>query len=151
MADEIQIQIGMTIVKDNVRLFQNALNAFTADMNGKFGPTPGAVVATTSGTDVDLSFLTVPGWAFITNIDPIEADGGNPVDIGIWDPDTDKFYPFARLKPQQAFPMPLSPFLSMEFGEGSSTGTGTTGASVNTLRVRGLRRSVNVVIEAFEA
>lgn len=113
---------------------------FTDDLSAVGGPTPGQIVATVAGTDVDLSELASPGWCRIRNI------GDYTVHVGIYDPQTFKFYPMIQVKADQFQVIELSSELFQEYG----TGTGTTGPDTNTLRVKAETASTKVVVEAFE-
>ncbi len=112
-------------------------------MSGTKGPTPGSFDASVDGTDVSLSELTTFGLCRIINYDT-----SNFVDVGIWDPETVKFYPIVRLLAGEFFVMRLSPDLQEEF---AGTGTGTTGADTNRLRIKADTAICNVSVEAYEA
>lgn len=138
MANEAQIRTSLQITIGNTE-YRNQPTAFVADVSVGKGPTPGAFTATTAGTDTDLSELTVPGLCRIQNLDTT-----NFVEVGIWDGTT--FYPMLDLLAGESYVLRLSANLSQEF----VTGTGTVGASINTLRFKADTASVIVLVEAFE-
>jgi len=140
VANEISIRSQLTVRKGYIDYRSNPV-AFEADMAGAKGPTPGAIAASTDGVDVDLSELTTPGVARFMNIDDT-----NFVEYGIFDPETNVFYPFGKILPGETYVVRLS----SNFGEQyAGTGTGTT-AATNTLRFKANTASVNVVVEVFE-
>lgn len=141
MAREANIVTSLRINKGNIR-YQNQPTNFVADVSGSKGPTPGAITATTAGTDVDLSELTTPGLCRIQN-----TDDANYVQVGVWNPDQNEFYPVMRLLPGESFVIRLDPHVNQEYEQ---TGTGTTG-QLNTLRILAANASCVVVVEAFEA
>lgn len=143
MANEVSVNCGLVIRKNNGQ-FQAMPSAYRDDLAGDyFGPTPGAMVVTTYGTDVDLSQLTTPGWCRISNL---EDEGGNYFEYGIYDPETLAFYPFGECHPGK----PQVFLLSRNFGEQyAGTGTGTT-SPTNTFRLKANGGSVNALVEAFE-
>ena len=143
MADEIRISLGLQIIKNNLHYIAQP-TAFTADLatSAPKGPTPGAILVALAGTDLDLSELTTPGWARFWNL---EDDGGNFFEWGIWDGVT--FYPVGEVHPGEGALFKVSQNLTEEFG----TGTGTTGADINTLRLRADTAPVKALAEVFEA
>lgn len=146
MTDDATIRGSMQIRKgtDPVLLdYISRPTAFTADVTGTKGPSPGAItVATAPGTDVDLSELTTPALCRIMNL-----DDENFVEVGIWDPEISTFYPIDEILPGETYIRRLSRNLAQEYG----TGTGTTGAETNRLRLRADTAACDVLIEAFEA
>jgi len=139
MADEARITSSLFISNVGKLVYQSQPTAFTADVSTAKGPTPGVVVATTAGVNVDLSVLTVPGFCRIMNL-----DSTNFVEVGIWDGST--FYPMLDILAGHFVTVMLSASLGDEFG----TGTGTSGPGINRLRVKADTASCNVVVEAFE-
>ncbi len=115
---------------------------FTATMSGFKGPTPGSIVASEAGTDVDLSQLTAfGGWCRIKNADPT-----NYITIGIMDLDTGKFHPFHELLPGEFYEFRISRFFQSEL-----TGTGTLAFDVqDRLHIKGAVANCNVVVDAFD-
>src|SRR3990172_6365754 len=128
MADEATIRSSLRIYKTSGgNLNFNALpTSFTADVDGAKGPTPGAIDTTVGGTDVDLSQLTTPGFCWFHN-----QDETNYVTVGIWDPENSKFFPLFELLPGEAYVLRLARDVEEEY----QTGTGTTGAATNRIRV----------------
>lgn len=143
MANEITVQMGLTINK-GVLQSRSPSPGFSADMTGAKGPTPGAITVTTTGTDVDLSQLTSPGWVEMKNLDSV-----NPVLWGIYDPETDVYTPVGVLAPngKGGALFEFAPGFGEEYA--NATGTGTTGPT-NRLRLRSQNASCDVQIFAFE-
>lgn len=145
MAGEATLRVSLTIRKDNLN-YQSNPTGFSATVTGTKGPTPGYVLISTLGTDIDLSKLTQPGLCWMQNLSLVNA-----VEYGIWDPEIAKFYPLGELLPGECFPLRLSRNLAKEFGSGgTTTGTGVTGPTTNRLRFRAMAASVPVRVEAFE-
>lgn len=142
MANEAEIRSSLQIAKDNLE-YRGQPTVFNANVTGTKGPTPGAITVSTAGTDVDLSGLTTPGLCRIQNL---EADSGNFVAYGIWDPEGGKFYPLGELLPGESYVLRLSRVIEEEYG----TGGGTTGASTNRLRFKADTAALVVLVEAFE-
>lgn len=142
MADEATIRSSLQIVKGDLN-YQSQPTTFQADVSTAKGPTPGAVLATTAGTDVDLSALTTPGLARFQNL-----DASNYVEVGTWDPENLLFYPLLELLPGEVQVVRIARNLSQEVGTGP--GTGTAGPSTNKLRVRANAAACNVFVEIFE-
>lgn len=140
MANEATINVSLRIVTGNLT-YQSDIRTFNSDVAGAKGPVPGAFSVTIAGTDVDLSELTTPGWCEIRNIDPT-----NFITYGIWDPEGAKFYPLGELLPGEQNVVRLSRDLQEEFG----TGTGTTGANTNRLRIKADTATAQVYVGAFE-
>ena len=138
MADEAQIRSSLQITKGKLEYRSNP-TAFTADVSVADGPTPGTIAVSTAGVDVDLSQLSTPGFCRVMNL-----DSTNFVSLGIWDGAT--FYPLLELLPGESFVMRIARDLGEEYG----VGTGTTGAAVNTMRLKANTDSCNVTVEAFE-
>lgn len=141
MASEATIRSSLQIKADNIQYFSRP-TAFKADVAGRAGPTPGLVVATVAGTDVSFALLTNKGLCRIQNLDL-----NNSVRVGVWEPDTNKFYPFMRLLPGESYVFRLAPDFGAEY-----SGTGSAVAdSNNTLRVKASNAACDVLVEAFEA
>lgn len=141
MADEAQIRVSLQIDKDNVS-YRSSPTGFTADVSIGKGPTPGAITAAVTGTDIDFSQLTSLGWCHLRNLDDT-----NYVQFGVWNPDQSEFYPILRLLPGESVIVRLDPHLNQEY---ASTGTGTTG-QLNTFRVKAANAPCYVLVEAFDA
>lgn len=141
MANEIRVQSLLQINKTGL-VYTTPSSAFQDDMEATPRDiTPGHLIATTIGVDIDLSKVTNPGWTEFRNL-----DATNSVAFGIWNPDQSEFYPFALLGPGQHFIMPLHPLINQEF---ANTGTGTTG-QLNTLRALAQYASCNISVKVFE-
>lgn len=141
MANEATVRSYLQIKADEID-YVSRPSSFKADVTGRIGPTPGVVHATTFGTDVSLALLTNKGLCRIQNLDL-----NNYVIVGIWEPDTSKFYPFMKILPGESFVLRLSPDFGAEYA-----GTGSVvGDSNNTLRIKAANASCYVLVEAFEA
>lgn len=145
MANEIRVNWSLTVRKGHLN-YQSPQSSFAATMTGANGPSPGLVLATVQGVNVDLSLLATPRWTRIANIDAPTST--NWAEVGVYDPDLFTFLPFALLKPGESFPIPLSDEFGSERGTGA--GTGTSGSGVR-LRIRGIGGTVPCVVEAFDA
>lgn len=122
--------------------YQSRPSAFKADVSGAKGPTPGAISATTNGTDIDFSQLTTPGLCRIMNLDVT-----NYITVGVWEPDTSKFYPVMELKPGETYVHRWSRSVKSEW---SGTGTSVVDTN-NTIRIKAANAPCNVLVETFEA
>lgn len=141
MANEGTFTVGLNIRKGNLQYTPPVTN-FRVDVDGSKGPTPGAVTISVTGTDIDFSELDIPGPARILNL-----DSTNFVTFGIFDPETNKFYPIGEILPGEVYPIRFSRYLADEFG----TGSGTTGPHTNRLRFMADTAACDVSVEAFEA
>jgi hypothetical protein len=105
--------------------YRTVPGAYIADYNGVAGPVPGSFLVPVTGIDVDFSKLTVlGGFIEIWNI-----DAANPVHYGIYDPDTNEFYPLFQLKAGEGgVPGRLSTQFGGEYQTGTGTGTSGSGA-----------------------
>lgn len=141
MANEATIRASLTVRKGNLDHRSNPTQ-FQATQTGVGGPTPGTILcAVAPGTDVDLSELTTPGLATIQNL-----DATNYVTVGIFDPQSNLFYPFMELLPGEIYPLRLSRNIQEEY----ATGTGTVGPGTNTLRVIANTAACFVKVDCFE-
>lgn len=147
MANEASIRVSLQILKiaDNgVKQidYQSRPTDFRMDVTGAKGATPGAITATVGGTDVDLTQLVIPHLTFIKNL-----DATNYVEVGIYDPTINEFYPFMKILPGQGWIVPLA----SHFGE-AYLGTGTSSVGVlKRLRVKANTAPCNVSVDSFEA
>lgn len=139
MANEAQIYSNLAITSGELQ-YQSLPAYFNADVAGSKGPAPGAFLADTTGTKVDLSELTTPGLCRIVNLDPT-----NYVTVGLYDPDTTTFYPLMELLPGESYVFRFSRDVGLSYGTG--TGTNDSDAEVH---VRGNVAACNVSVEAFE-
>lgn len=92
-----------------------------------------------SGTDVDVSLLSSPGWCRVYN-----ADDTQWVQLGIYEPDTDTFYPLMRFGPGQGTVIPLDPYVGQEV-----TGSTVQPGYNSTIRLRSQTSEVLFVMEAL--
>lgn len=142
MANEATVNSLLQITKGNLQ-YASRPTAFRVDVENVGGPTPGAILVTPTGVDVDLSVLISPGLCRIANYDTT-----NYLEYGIWDPDNDRFFPLGEVGPGETYVIKLSRNLSSEFGTG--VGTGTVGEAVNSLRLRSYNDDVIALVEAFD-
>lgn len=147
MANEAKLQLSLQITypasgTPQLSYGPTRPGAFFATVSTAIGPTPGAISASAAGTIVNLSALPTPGLCLIRNYDPT-----NILEVGVYDPDTNEFYPMLEIYPFEAWPMRLSQFLGQEMGT-ASPGTGSTGSGVQ-LMVRGVGGAVECSVEAF--
>lgn len=144
MSNEISVRNSITIRSGGLIYLSNQ-RSYRADMSGSFGPAPAAFLATYDGTDVDLSGFTDPGWCHIINN---EASGGVTVSWGIYDPETDRYYPLGKLEPGQDTGL----FQLDDLFRGEFVGTGTgTDLGINRLRVKAKDGdSASVFVGVFE-
>lgn len=140
MADEITIRVSLRVVNGTL-YHQSNPTAFTANMAGTGGPSPGTIVATTAGTDVYFTGLTEPGWCSFQNYDPT-----NYVQIGIYEPTGAVFYPMLELLPGEIVIVRLTRNL---FEQYSGSGTGTS-PQENKLRVKADVASCKVQVNGFD-
>lgn len=131
---EVTIRNSLSIDAGNLEYSSKPTN-FTgsiSSVNPK-GPVPGALDVTTSGTDVDLSELTTPGYCRIMNL-----DATNYVTFGIWD--GSDFHPLGEILPGETYPIRLSRSIGLGVGTGYEN-----------LRLVADTATCIVVVEAFEA
>lgn len=147
MANEATVQCGLVINGPGKQSFRSPITSFRATMSLAKGATPGAQTITEVGTDISLAHLDNPGLAWFRNLEDPTDSGAYAITVGRWDPDTDRFYPFIKLLPGEAFPLRLADQVTEEF---SGTGTGTT-ATISTLRAKVVGRQVGQVAENAEA
>jgi hypothetical protein len=142
MANEARIQSSLQIRTGSID-YRSTPTAFSADVSGTMGPTPGAFAVSEAGTDVDLSQLDTPGLAKITNI------GATDIEFGVYDPSigVHEFIPCLEWLAGETYVVRLSRFLGQEFGTG--TGTAETGSN-STLRVKSIGGAGKLQVEAFE-
>lgn len=140
MSSEANVRVSLTVRSGNLQ-YQNSPTAFSADLVTPKGPTPGSVLVSTDGTDIDLSQLVEPGLAHIRNIDPT-----NYVEYGVWDPALQRLYVLGEILPGEGYVLRLSRNLGEQY---EGTGTGTT-APTSSLRFKANRAPCVVLVEAFE-
>ncbi len=159
MANEARIQAGLQIRGPLSQQYQSAPAIFTADVHLAGGPTPGEFLASKSGTDVNLSALTQPGWCWLFNLG-VDASGNdlagtagdefnwtNYVEYGLKDHTTGNFYPLGELLPGEATVVRLSRFIGLEIGTGAGT---TPGADAVKMQVKSIGTASKVIVNAFE-
>jgi len=134
MSNEARVTCNLQITKGNLQ-HRSFPTAFLCDVVGTNGPTPGALLATTVGVDVDLSLLTTPGLCRLSNL-----DSTNYVIWGLHD--GVDFYPLGEILPGEFYVIRLFRYLG-----GIGTGTGGTVS----LHIRADTDDCNVLVDAFEA
>jgi hypothetical protein len=118
-----------------------AYGPFTVDVTAANGPAPGAVTITTAGVDIDLSQTPEPGLVEIHN-----RSSDQLVTYGMYDTETNAFYPFGELAPGEGATLKFS----QNFGErDDGPGTGTTSSAIVTLRMYSATGNAVVYIGAF--
>lgn len=146
MANEAQVRVGLSVTKRSGSItqidYRSPVSAFSLDVIGTKGPCVGSVTVTTFGTDVNLSEMSQPGLCVFHN-----QDSTNYVSVGVFDPETNVFYPFAEVGPGESYIVKLS----RDFGEQfAGTGTGTT-AATNRLRIKANTAPCVVEVDVFES
>lgn len=144
MSSEATVRVSLNITKDSFS-HQTQPTGFNADVAVGFGPSPGALTVSVSGTDVDLSALAAPGLCFVQNL-----DAANPVTLGRWDPSAGaggRFYPFMTLLPGECYVFRLADDVTEEY---EGTGTGTS-AAATTLRLKAKGAPCKVRFDAFDS
>lgn len=140
MSSEARINYSLSITKGSLK--HRSSKGFNADVSGQKGPVPGAITVALTGTDVDLSQLTVPGIVELTNLDDT-----NFFEFGIYDPDTGAFYPLGEVLAGESYPLRLSRNLQEQYA-----GTGTAGGGETArLRLMANGAALNAYVGAFEA
>jgi len=142
MANEATVRCSLNIRKGHLN-YESRPSEFRATVSGTKGPSPAAITITQTGTDVDLSQLEDPGLCRLMNLDTI-----NYVEYGIWDPETERFYPLGEILPGEFYVLRLSRMVGFEVATG--TGTADAGGGTNRLRIRANVASCIVSVEAFE-
>ena len=152
MADEARVTSSLQIRKTNsagdvLQLdYQSRPSAFTADVTGTKGPTPGALTVQRTRTDVDLSQLTTPGLCRFMNLDATSR-----IYVGLWNPDVPlEFTPMMMLLPGESFVFRLADNIGSELDVGTGTGTADPGRTVK-LSLKAAPAVAFALIEAFEA
>ena len=131
MANEARISGSLHINKGNLE-YSSKPTAFTADVTGTKGPTPGAIAVTAAGTDVNLSELATPGLCWLSNLDATAY-----ITYGIWD--GVEFHPLGELLAGEFAPLRLSRTI------GLGTGTG-----YENLRLKSSSGTINARVDCFE-
>jgi hypothetical protein len=122
MANEATVTAVLQIINGNWQR-RTSPQSFTANVAGQNGPTPGSLLISGGGrgTQIPLTGLTaLGGLCWIRN-----DDLNNSVDVGLFDNNTDTFYPLILLLPGEFYPLRLSTSLTHEE---LGTGTGQVGS-----------------------
>lgn len=146
MADELTIRASLNV--KGVTAYQSYPTQYIADLTNKKGPSPSAVTVSLSGTDIDLSQLTLPGACFLANCEDPDTTSNSYVEYGIYDPQMNVFYPFGELKPGAIAVFQFSRNFREEW---SSIGTGTgTSTDNNTFRMKAYGAPAVVKVDAHD-
>lgn len=140
---DVTFRGSLDVRKGNFR-YRHPKSSFQASMTGSLGPTPGALLISTLGTDISLLEIGTPGFVVVDNYDDT-----NFFTLGLWDPTTSLYYPFMEVGPGEFYPFKFSRQLLDELGTGG-LGTGTTGAPNQVLRAYADTADVNGFIGVFE-
>ena len=115
--NEATLRIYLQIRKNNID-YRSYPQAYSANVAGNNGPTPGSVLISTSVTDINLSQLVTPGLCRIQNMDTV-----NFVEWGTHNLVTNVFSPLGEILPGESYVIRLSRFLGKSLPIGSGTGT----------------------------
>lgn len=139
MANEIRVTQRLEITNGNLQYQSRPFN-FQVDQTNPGGPTPGIITATVDGTNVSLAGLTMPGWCRIQN-----QDLTNYIKVGLTD--GTYFYPLLEIPPGMSQPLCLYRYIGTRE---DTPGTGTSSASLLSLRIAADTAPCKVLVEAFE-
>lgn len=141
MANEVTVRVSLQIKKD--ALYHTSIpTGYSDDMSVAKAPSPGGLTIPVYGKIIPLTEIDTPGYCWMQNLDET-----NYVEYGVYDAQTDVFYPFGELLPGGK---PQLVYLSRNFREEYvGTGTGTTSEG-NHLYMKADTADCNVVIYAFE-
>ncbi len=101
MANEARVTSQLHIAKGNLKYDSAQPATYMADVTVGKGPSPGALLIATAGTDIDLSELATPALCVITNLDTT-----NFLEYGIWDGAT--FHELGEVQPGEFYVLRLS-------------------------------------------
>ena len=144
MADEAQVRVSLSIRKTSgiiTMIDYQSRRAFSADVTGTKGPTPGALTIPVGGKVVSFEELSTAGFCMLHNLDTT-----NYVEYGIRDPDSDRFYPLGEIGPGETYILKLTRNLNEEY---IGTGTGTSSPG-NQFFMKANTADVVVSVECFE-
>jgi hypothetical protein len=142
MANEAALNWNLSIRKDN--LIHRDNGSFQVDVSGTLGPVPGGVTVPMTGRIVDFQgFIVEPGMCVVKNYDETYS-----FEVGIYDLQTNVFYPLSEVGPGESYPLKLSRNLLEQYDD---TGTGTS-APENKLMLKGIGNPtpINAYLGAFE-
>lgn len=137
MSNEATVRSSLRI-RSGKKDYRSYPESFRADVSELTGPTPGEILVTTIGRDVDLTELETPGLCRIQNLDDTEY-----VLVGI--DDGASFFPLMEILPGESYVIRLYRQLGYEF---TGTGTGTP-SDVNMLHIKTVHGEARVLVEAF--
>lgn len=150
MSNEWQIRLGVNCRDPNSNFVYPGVGpqAFfiSQETTTPFGPYPGAIAISISGTDIDLSKFSRPGLVDMYN--PELVTSGKYVEYGIYDPALLVFRPLGEVGPSERYLWKLSRNIGEEWSL-IPTGTGT-GPVNKTLRFKAYGGTVNMFIGIFE-
>jgi hypothetical protein len=142
MSNEARIQISLQVRRSNLTYLSQP-TAFTADVAGPGGPSPGAILVGVGRTDVSLAQITNPGLCRLQNL-----DATNLVEWGVYDVALNKFIAVGELLPGESYVVRLSRFLGQELVPG--TGTSGGGSAATRLSLKASVAPCMVLVEAFD-
>lgn len=141
MANEATLNLSLYINQPTgLGQWRSSIPSFRANVVGTIGPTPGGIIATVAGVDINFGSLTIPALCVIQNYDPT-----NFVEWGMWDPVYSEFMPLGEVLPLEGYIIRLS----RRFGFVEGVGTGTTGSG-RTLRVKANTAPCDIFVGAFQ-
>lgn len=145
MSNEARVQSSLVVRKQasngTVQIdYASRPGSFVASVTGTYGPVNALNSnVSVSGTDLSFSGVTPGGLAVLTN-----QDDTNYVTLGVYEPDTDFFYPFMELLPGECYCFRFARFVNREL-----TGTGTLVGYNASIRAMANTASVRLKVEVF--
>lgn len=138
MADEIRVTTQLNVTNSPVNETRSDVSIITQVTKGAHSP--GEVTVATTGTDISLSQVGIPGVCRVKNLDTT-----NFVEIGVKEPSTGFFYPMLEVGPGEGYVFKLSRNIRQEY---TGTGTGTS-AGTNTMHAKANTGACRVVFDIF--
>lgn len=156
MAGEITVTNNLTIQKNSsdgtlvLQRYVSQPGGFKDSLTGYKGPSPGAITAAPTGTQVPFTELTRPTHCDLANLGRL--DGAAPsaddyFEYGLFDTATNKFYPLGELGPGESTVFKFSRNLTDVF---LGPGTGSSGAGNSVFMVVGHLVNIIARVNAFE-
>jgi len=142
MANEGSLSYQLNLKKGNLSYSNRKSFRFT--VTGTLGPLPGGLTIPKTGRIVDFQgFIVEPGACEVANFDETYS-----FEVGIYDLQTNVFYPLMEVGPGESYPLTLSRNLLEQYND---TGTATS-APENKLMLKGIGNPtpINGYLGAFE-
>ena len=139
MSNEATLRVSLNI-KTGSMDFRSSPTAFNADVSQASQGSPGGMTVAVTGTDVDMSQITIPGFCWLQNLDPT-----NYVEYGIKDSISGNFYPLGELLPGECYLLRLSRYILQEL---AGTGTGIVASS--TFHLKAAAAPCRCIVRVFE-